>query len=102
NLDLDSGLFLDNQVRPSPRADLEGNPLTLTAAEVRQLLDRASAASPSDDAIIAIVDRGGRVLGVRVEDGVSPAIRSDPELLTFAVDGALAKARTGAFFANDT
>ncbi|WP_199756713.1 heme-binding protein [Tautonia sociabilis] len=102
NLDLDSGLFLDNQVPPSPTTDINGMPLTLTADEVNQLLDRASAASPSNDAIIAIVDQGGRVLGVRVEDGVSPTIRNDPETLTFAIDGALAKARTGAFFANNT
>lgn len=102
NLDLDSGIFLDNQVGPSPQTDLDGNSLTLTSDEVRQLLDRASAASPSDDAIIAVVDRGGRVLGVRVENGVSPTIRNNPDTLTFAVDGALAKARTGAFFANDT
>ena len=102
NLDLDSGLFLDNQVTPSPTVDINGQPLTLTDVEVEQLLDRASAASPSNDAIIAVVDAGGRILGVRIEDGVSPAILSDPEALTFAVDGALAKARTGAFFANNT
>src|SRR4051812_37349062 len=40
---------------------------TLTAAEVGQLLRRAAAASASNDAIIAVVDRGGNVLGVRVE-----------------------------------
>ncbi|WP_145274582.1 heme-binding protein [Tautonia plasticadhaerens] len=102
NLDLDTGLFLGNQVVPSAQTDLDGNSLTLNSSEVRQLLDRASAASPSDDAIIAIVDRGGRILGVRVEDGVSQSILLDPTALTFAIDGALAKARTGAFFANDT
>ncbi|MGL5096606.1 MAG: hypothetical protein ACRDD1_13515, partial [Planctomycetia bacterium] len=72
----------------------------LLAAEVEQLLDRAAAATDSEDAIIAIVDRSGRILGVRVEDGVSPILTTDPEKLTFAVDGALAKARTAAFFAN--
>jgi uncharacterized protein GlcG (DUF336 family) len=79
---------------------------TLCAAEVGQLLDRASAATPGDDAIIAIVDRGGHVLGVRVEDGVvgagSNQIPSgDTATLVFAIDGAIAKARTAAFFAND-
>jgi uncharacterized protein GlcG (DUF336 family) len=74
---------------------------TLSASEVQQLLQRAAGASASNDAIIAIVDRGGRVLGVRVEAGVAPSIRNDPAMLTFAVDGALAEARTGAFFGND-
>jgi uncharacterized protein GlcG (DUF336 family) len=73
----------------------------LTPYEVEQLLNRASAASPSQDAIIAIVDRGGKVLGVRAESGVSPTILNNPQSLTYAVDGALALARTGAFFGND-
>jgi uncharacterized protein GlcG (DUF336 family) len=72
----------------------------LTAAEVNQLLDRAVVASASNDGIIAILDRGGRILGVRVEDGVAPEILNNPEKLTFAIDGAIAKARTGAFFGN--
>jgi uncharacterized protein GlcG (DUF336 family) len=66
----------------------------LTTAEVQALLDRASAATPSTDAIIAVVDRTGQILGVRVEDGV---VTGD---LGFAIDGAVAKARTGAFFSN--
>jgi uncharacterized protein GlcG (DUF336 family) len=70
--------------------------------EVEQLLARAAAATASNDAIIAIVDRAGNILGVRVEGQVSPTITSNPDLLAFAVDGAVAKARTAAFFANDT
>src|SRR5207237_8068103 len=62
---------------------------------------RAAAASASNDAIIAGVDRGGNILGVRVEGGVSPAIVNNPDTLTFAIDGAVAKARTAAFFANN-
>ncbi len=78
------------------------NPMTLaaaqlTAAEVTQLLMRASAASASSDAIIAVVDRFGRVLGVRVEAGVT--IPAGPTLV-FAIDGAIAKARTAALFSN--
>jgi uncharacterized protein GlcG (DUF336 family) len=73
----------------------------LTADDVQKLLQRAAAASASNDAIIAIVDRGGRILGVRVEAGVATNIQNDPAMLTFAVDGALAEARTGAFFGND-
>ncbi|HET6576093.1 MAG TPA: hypothetical protein VFG68_21000 [Fimbriiglobus sp.] len=74
---------------------------TLSADEVRILLDRATAATASRDAIIAVVDRNGRILGVRVEDQVSAAITADTATLVFAVDGAVAKARTGAFFGNN-
>ncbi|MBC8290152.1 MAG: matrixin family metalloprotease, partial [Planctomycetes bacterium] len=72
----------------------------LTSAEVQSTLAFASAISPSEDAIIAIVDRQGNILGVRTEAGVSANITGNPELLTFAIDGAVAKARTAAFFAN--
>lgn len=73
----------------------------MSAADVVTLLDRASMASKSRDAIIAIVDRTGRILGVRVEDQVSPALVNDPKKLAFAIDGAVAKARTAAFFSNN-
>lgn len=74
----------------------------LSQTEVLQLLDRASAASASNDAIIAIVDRNGTILGVRVEQGVLDQFAGDDAGLIFAIDGAVAKARTAAFFANDT
>ena len=73
----------------------------LTAGEVDTLLRRAAAASASSDAIIVVADRNGRVLGVRVEGGVSTDITGSNANLVFAVDGALAKARTGAFFGNN-
>lgn len=73
----------------------------LTAADVETLLSRASQASSSDDAIIVVVDRNGTMLGVRVEDGVSANLTSDPKKLAFAIDGAAAKARTAAFFSNN-
>ena len=76
-------------------------PTTLTTTEVTTLIDRAVAASSSNDAIIVIVDRAGDLLAARVEGGVSPAITGSPEKLTFAIDGALAKARTGGFFGNN-
>jgi len=72
----------------------------LTAPEVTTLLERASAATASEDYIIAIVDRGGNILGVRVEDNVLGAYAGRTEDLVFAIDGAIAKARTAAFFAN--
>jgi uncharacterized protein GlcG (DUF336 family) len=73
---------------------------TLTAREVKRLLLRAAAADARQDAIIAVVDRNGRILGVRVEGGGSPRITGNVRELVFAVDGAVAEARTGAFFAN--
>ncbi|MBN9520365.1 heme-binding protein [bacterium] len=76
-------------------------PAVLTADDVETLLRRASAASASSDAIIAITDRNGRILGVRVESGVAPEITGNTDNLVFAIDGAVAKARTGAFFGNN-
>lgn len=73
------------------------DPSQLVQSEVQTLLRRASAATSTNDAIIAVVDRNGRILGVRVEDGVGI---TDPETLIFAIDGAVAKARTAAFFSN--
>lgn len=74
---------------------------TLTTAEVDQLIRRASGATLSEDAIIAVVDRGGNLLGLRVEGGVNPAVAGSIDTLVFAIDGAISKARTAAFFANN-
>lgn len=70
----------------------------LTATEVEQLLDRASAATPSRDAIIVVVDRQGIILGVRTEADVPTG---DLAKLVFSIDGAVAEARTAAYFSND-
>lgn len=70
----------------------------LSTAEVEALLDRASAATPSTDAIIAVVDTRGSILGVRTEADFAGMAPTD---LAFAIDGAVAKARTGAFFTNN-
>ncbi|MFT5093057.1 MAG: hypothetical protein ACI93T_001880 [Porticoccaceae bacterium] len=91
----------------------------LTAAEVSAILNYATQVSTSEDAIIAIVDRGGNILGVRVEagvianldsvtntttsgngNGVIDAGTAEERTLVFAIDGAVAKARTAAFFSN--
>ena len=77
-------------------------PPILTELNVRQLLLRAGAATASNDAIIAVVDRGGNLLGVVTESGVNPALLANLDTRVFAIDGAIAKARTAAFFANDT
>ena len=93
-------------VRPRPAVGqglerLEGRAMMaaaqLSTAEVESLLDRASAATPSTDAIIAVVDRSGAILGVRAESDFAALSATD---LSFAIDGAVAKARTGAFFSN--
>jgi uncharacterized protein GlcG (DUF336 family) len=76
-------------------------PPLLTAADVNVLLSRAAAATGSNDAIIAVVDRQGNPLGVRIESGVAPEITGNVEKKVFAIDGALAEARTAAFFASD-
>jgi uncharacterized protein GlcG (DUF336 family) len=88
-----SGLTLG--IPPSPNS-------TITASQVGTLLQRAAAATSYDNAIVAITDRNGQILGVRVEGGVSPAITGNLNNLVFAIDGAVAEARTAAFFANDT
>jgi len=58
-------------------------------------------ATSSEDAIIAVVDRSGRILGVRIEQGVSRSLQEDADKLAFAIDGAVAKARTAAFFSSN-
>lgn len=104
--------------RRSPVECLESRQLLavtpISAVEVELLLDRAAVATSSEDAIIAVVDRGGRILGVRVEEDVLLAYGSlvsadgiintaaEEATLVYAIDGAVAKARTAAFFANGT
>lgn len=87
-----SGSALQQQAMTNEEAQLE-------AAEVATLLDRASAATASEDAIIAVVDRNGRILGVRVEQAILDRGLSQAELV-FMIDGAVAKARTAALFSN--
>ncbi len=76
-------------------------PPVLTQSDVDTLLQRAARATASDDAIVAVVDRAGNILGVRVEGNVSPAITGNTQNLVFSIDGAVAEARTGAFFASN-
>ncbi len=76
-------------------------PEVLTQEEVANILKRAAAATAANDGIIVITDQNGTLLGLRIEGGVSPLITANTANLVFAVDGALAKARTGAFFGNN-
>ena len=84
---------------PEPAAFISG-PI-ITEKDVECLLQRASMATSSNDAIIAIVDRSGRILGVRTESGVDAMYAGREADLVFAIDGAVAKARTAAFFSNE-
>ncbi len=65
------------------------------------LLQRAAAATADDNAIVAVVDRSGNILGVRVEGNVSPTITGNTNLLDYSIDGAVSLARTAAFFSSD-
>ena len=79
---------------------MAGGPV-LTESEVETFLNRASMATTSQDAIIAVVDRAGRILGVRAEQDVLNTYAGRPDDLVFAIDGAVSKARTAAFFSNN-
>lgn len=93
------GEFQDGgEQEPPPAPVIDATQAVLTDGEVDVLLKRAAAASASNDAIIAVVDRNGRILGVRTESGIQVA---DLHKLVFSIDGAVAKARTAAMFAND-
>ncbi len=84
---------------PEPAPFISG-PI-ISENEVTCLLQRASMATASNDAIIAIVDRSGRILGVRTESEVVSTYAGRDNDLVFAIDGAVAKARTAAFFSNE-
>ncbi|MFM9114963.1 MAG: hypothetical protein ACKOU6_02225 [Planctomycetota bacterium] len=87
------------EMPPAPAVDPTMN--VLTDGEVKILLDRAAAASARQDAIIAVLDRSGRILGVRVEQDVADRFAGDIHKMTFAIDGAVAVARTAAQFAHN-
>ena len=94
--------FLEDRVTPALIANqVSLNLPTISTADVTAFLDRAAAATSSDNAIVAVVDRQGDILGVRVEGNVDPAITGDPLLLDFSIDGAVSEARSAAFFSSD-
>ncbi|HEV2973167.1 MAG TPA: hypothetical protein VGY55_24585 [Pirellulales bacterium] len=93
--------------RLEPRLALNAQPV-ITPSDVNSLLQRAAAAASRNDAIIAVVDRNGSILGVKVESGVSVSLQGQPvtpanqlNALVFAIDGAVAEARTAALFSNN-
>ncbi len=87
--------------------------VVITADEVNTILLRATAATPSNDGVIALVDRTGRILGVRIEDATQAYLNSLPNdpanprpgertfMTAFFIDGAVAEARTAAFIGNN-
>lgn len=85
----------------APVPSLGPDAFAITQQDIEDLLGRAAAASSSEDAIIAVVDRSGNILGVRAEPGIAAEIQGNSDLLTFAIDGAVAKARTAAFFSSN-
>lgn len=93
-----SSSIISDAVHPETLASVFSGDPQLTTTDVEQLLDRASAATPSQDAIIVITDRQGIILGVRTEADV-PTL--DLATLVFSIDGAVAEARTAAFFSNN-
>jgi len=90
-----------DKVQFKPLPVVNSPPVTIDAGEVATLLRRAAAASATNDGIFVVVDRNGRILGVRSEAGVDAGLMANADLRAFAVDGAVALARTGAFFANN-
>ena len=90
---------------PAPEPEAAPDPFVndevISELDVETLLQRASMATASNDAIIAIVDRSGRILGVRTESDVVSMYAGRDADLVFAIDGAVAKARTAAFFSNE-
>ncbi len=93
--------FIRETVIPADNRALGVPQETLTTNDVTSLLRRAAGASSSSDAIIVVTDRNGRILGVRVESGVDAAITGNLNQLVFAIDGAYAKALTGAYFGSN-
>ncbi len=102
-LNLNSGTVIGNQdaIEPEvvPTPFISGP--VISDADVTSLLQRAAMATSSQDAIISIVDRSGRILGVRTESNVDSMYAGRTADLVFAIDGAIAKARTAAFFSNN-
>jgi uncharacterized protein GlcG (DUF336 family) len=104
-------MSLQRRARRKPRArplgfeSLEGRQMmsgdpVLSPAQVQQILARGAASAATDQAIIAVVDRSGKILGVREEQGVLNTIK-DTATNVFAIDGAVAEARTAAFFSSN-
>ncbi|HVG78348.1 MAG TPA: heme-binding protein [Patescibacteria group bacterium] len=73
----------------------------LTAADVTNATAAAAVAIGRDTMVIAVVDRGGNVLGVFRKAGAPAQVVGNFGVMVDANDYAIGLARTGAFFSND-
>jgi uncharacterized protein GlcG (DUF336 family) len=73
----------------------------LTVADVTNVTAVAARAIGRDTMVIAVVDRGGNVLGVFRKAGAPAQVVGNFGVLVDANDYAIGLARTGAFFSND-
>ncbi len=73
----------------------------LTAVEVQNIVQAAAASADLDTMVIAVVDRGGRVLAVFRKPGAASTDIGNFGALVDVNDLAVALARTAAYFSND-
>ncbi|HXF03788.1 MAG TPA: hypothetical protein VNM72_00045, partial [Blastocatellia bacterium] len=73
----------------------------LTAEDVRLLIGRAVRAANEPSLVVAITDRGGRILGLFRSPAAPREVRGNFGQMVNADDWAIALARTGAFFSNN-
>jgi uncharacterized protein GlcG (DUF336 family) len=76
-------------------------PLTLTSAEVQQLVQKGAEAADSTTMVIAVVDRAGRILAVFRKPAVPTMSTGNFGALVDTNELAVSLARTAAFFSND-
>ncbi len=76
-------------------------PLTLTSAEVQQLVQKGAEAADSTTMVIAVVDRAGRILAVFRKPAARAISTGNFGALVDTNELAVSLARTAAFFSND-
>lgn len=79
----------------------QSEPAILTAEDVRVLIARAVRAVNESSLVVAITDRGGRILGLFRTPSAPQEVKGNFGRMVNADDWAIALARTGAFFSND-
>lgn len=79
----------------------QAEPAILTAEDVRVLIARAVRAVNEPSLVVAITDRGGRILGLFRTPAAPREVKGNFGQMVKADDWAIALARTGAFFSND-
>jgi uncharacterized protein GlcG (DUF336 family) len=74
---------------------------SLTAADVQMLIQAAAGAAQSDEMVIAVVDRVGRILAVYKKPSAPATLPGNFGTLIPSDELAVSLARTGAYFSND-